>query len=397
MILRTFYVSNASSPEAMNDLLALLRSIYEIRYVVSNTTQSTITVRAPRSTLDAAAAFMGTLNLARPQVMLDVRTYEINQSLLRDLGITFPTQFQMINIPAAALSSLANQPDIQAQIQQIIQNGGLTPQNQDAINALLAQLQNQQNSQIAQLIKQPFALFGGGKTLFAVVIPPVTANFSFNQSSVRNLEHLILRTSHGDTATMRIGDRFPIQNAIYSPIVSNPLLALPGSTVSTFPSFSYEDLGITLKAKPLIHMRLVPNTDDSQPDASQAGAPSPQALAPPHAAQREEAEVTLDLDLSIRSLGGQSFNNVPVISNHQYTGTVRLRDGESALVAGSISRDQQRSLSGLPFLSRVFGVLTSESNKNNTEDEILIVVTPHIVRAPDQLENPEQWLPPGAP
>src|SRR5581483_774417 len=397
MILRTFYVSDVSTPEAMTDLVSLLRSIYTISYVVPNVSQSTITVRAPRSTIDAAVAFIGTLNLARPQVMLDVRTYEINRSLLSNLGVTFPTQFQMINVPAAALSALANQPDIQKQIQQIIQNGGLTPQNQDAINALLAQLQNQQNSQIAQLIKQPFALFGGGKTLFAVVIPPVTANFSLNQSSVKNLEHLILRAAHGDTATMHIGDRFPIENAIISPIVSNPLLNLPGASVSTFPSVSYEDLGITLKAKPFIHMRLVPNTDDSTGDASEPAASNIKAPVVPHAPKREEAEVTLDLDLSIRSLGGQSFNNVPVISNHQYTGTVRLKDGESALVVGSITRQQQHSQSGLPFFSRIFGNLTSNSNKNNTEDEILVVVTPHIVRGPDQMENPEQWLPPGSP
>ena len=112
---------------------------------------------------------------------------------------------------------------------------------------------------------------------------------------------------------------------------------------------------------------------------------------------REESEVTLDLDLSIRTLSGESFNNVPVISNHQFTGTVRLKDGEPALVVGSISRDQQRSLSGLPFFSRIFGNLTSDTNKNNTENEILVIITPHIVRGPDQLENPEQWLPPGSP
>ena len=318
--------------------------------------------------------------------MIDVQAYEVNQTVLRNLGLNVPTQFQMINISNALLSSIANQPDIQAQIQKIIQNGGLTPENQNAINALLAQLEAQKNSQISQLLKQPFALFGGGLTRFAVVIPPVSANFSFNQSSVVNLEHLMLRASQGQTATMRIGDRFPIQNAVYSPIVANPLLNLPGSSVSTFPSFTYEDLGITLKAKPLIHMRMVPNTDAADSDLS-----NPAAAAAPrrHLPMRE--------DLSIRTLSGESFNNVPVISNHQFTGTVRLKDGEPALVVGSISRDQQRSLSGLPFFSRIFGNLTSDTNKNNTENEILVIITPHIVRGPDQLENPEQWLPPGSP
>ncbi|HLQ50457.1 MAG TPA: hypothetical protein VK129_03110 [Terriglobales bacterium] len=397
MILRTFYVSNIGTPETMNELVALLRTIYDIHYIVSEQAQSTITVRAPRRSIDAAADFISSLNLARPQVMIDVQAYEVNQTVLRNLGLNVPTQFQMINISNALLSSIANQPDIQAQIQKIIQNGGLTPENQNAINALLAQLEAQKNSQISQLLKQPFALFGGGLTRFAVVIPPVSANFSFNQSSVVNLEHLMLRASQGQTTTMRIGDRFPIQNAVYSPIVANPLLNLPGSSVSTFPSFTYEDLGITLKAKPLIHMHMVPNTDAADSDPSNPAAAATAAAPRRHLPMREESEVTLDLDLSIRTLSGESFNNVPVISNHQFTGTVRLKDGEPALVVGSISRDQQRSLSGLPFFSRIFGNLTSDTSKNNTENEILVIVTPHIVRGPDQLENPEQWLPPGSP
>jgi Flp pilus assembly secretin CpaC len=386
LVLRTFYVSDVGSPETMNELVALLRSIYDIHYVVSDVAQSTITMRAPRHTIDAAADFISNMNLARPQVMVDMRAYEVNHSFLKNLGITLPTQFQMINVPNALLNSITNQPDLQAKIQQIeqqIQQNGLTPDLQQAINALLAQLAAQQGSQISQLLKSPFVLFGGGISRFALVIPPATINFSFNNSSVVNLEHIVLHASQGQVTTMHIGDRFPIQNAVYSPIVSNPLLNLPGSQVSTFPSFTYEDLGITLKFTPLIHMHMVPNTD--------AGP----GLHPP---VREEAEVTLkDVDLSIRSLSGESFNNVPVIANRQFTGTVRLRNGEAALLVGSISRDQQRSLSGLPFFSRIFGPLTSNTDHTNTEDEILVIVTPHIVRGPDQLENPEQWLPPGSP
>ena len=84
MILRTFYVSNAGTPEAMNELVALLRTIYDIHYIVSDQAQSTITVRAPRRSLDAAADFISSLNLARPQVMIDVQAYEVNQTVLRN-------------------------------------------------------------------------------------------------------------------------------------------------------------------------------------------------------------------------------------------------------------------------------------------------------------------------
>src|SRR5260370_26865940 len=115
------------------------------------------------------------------------------------MGFVQPSQLQLINVSAAVLSAL-NQPDIQSQIQKILQNGGLTPENQQAINALLAQLQNQQNSQVSQLLKQPFVLFGSGKTLSAVVIPAASANLNFNTSLVNNLMHIFVRALQRQTA-----------------------------------------------------------------------------------------------------------------------------------------------------------------------------------------------------
>src|SRR5206468_11493167 len=102
--------------------------------------------------------------------------------------------------------------------------------------------------------------------------------------------------------------------------------------------FSYEDIGLTLKAKPQIHVSMVPVADTINRAAGRL---------------REISEITLDLSLEIRSLSGTSFNGIPVISNRQYTGTVRLENGEPAVVMGAISQAQQRSLSGIPGLSRL--------------------------------------------
>ena len=93
------------------------------------------------------------------------------------------------------------------------------------------------------------------------------------------------------------------------------------------------------------------------------------------------SDVSLDLELQFRALQSQSFNGVPVISNREYKGSISLKDGEPAVVAGAVSRTEQRSLNGIPGLGSVPGlnqVMTSNS-KENDEDELLILITPRVV------------------
>ena len=95
-----------------------------------------------------------------------------------------------------------------------------------------------------------------------------------------------------------------------------------------------------------------------------------------------------------RTLGGQSLNGVPVISNREYKAGIALKEGEPAVVAGMVTKTEQKSLSGLPGFSRVpvLKTVAAESSKQEEDDELLIVITPFVVRGPDVKETPEIWL-----
>ena len=54
MALRTFYLPGVTSPQELNDVVNLLRNLFEIRLVTPQPSASTIMVRAPRKILDAA-------------------------------------------------------------------------------------------------------------------------------------------------------------------------------------------------------------------------------------------------------------------------------------------------------------------------------------------------------
>src|SRR4051812_33334379 len=285
--LRTFYLPEPSTPQEMNDVVSLLRGVFEIRFILPQSSQRSITVRAPRAVLDAATSLLENLDQGAPQVMLDVRAYEINSSMMQNLGLRLPTSFQIFNVPTV-LAGLQNNPGTQSLIDQLISSGAINQATAQSIPALLAQLQAQNNP----LLTQGFFTFGGGNTLMAVTAPSFGASFSYNDSRVSSLEQLQLRASQNNPATMKIGSRVPILNASYAPIFNSAAISQVlgnQSFQAPFPSFSYEDIGIDLKATPKIHL---PQEMVFDPRSSEPAITKSTGL----------ASVTLDLDLQIRAL-----------------------------------------------------------------------------------------------
>ncbi len=358
MALRTFYLPGVTSPQELNDVVNLLRNLLEIRLVNPQPRNSTIVVRAPRNLIDAATRILEGLGDSRPQVMLDVHVYEISHSLTRNMGLHIPNNFQLFNIPVGALAALGGQ-NIQDLINQLIAGGGINQANSQALSGLLAQLQGQQNS----IFSQPLATFGGGLTLTGLSLGTASAQLSLNENTVKTLEHATLRVSQGNEATFRVGTRFPILNASFAPVFNTPAIAsvIQNNTFQApFPSFNYEDIGLSVKAKPLVN---------------------------------GNSDVSLQLEIQFRALQGQSLNGVPVISNREYKGSINLMNGEPAVVAGSVSRSEQRSLNGIPGLGSVPGLNQAmvTNSKQVDEDELLVVITPRVISR-EQNENAEVWM-----
>ena len=350
MSMRKFYVPNATTlPSALNDVTNLLRNLFELRYVTPNAATSTLVVRGPQRTLEAATQFLQQLDGSRPQVMFDVYVYQISYTMMRNMGVHIPNQFKVFNIPAGALAALGGQ-NIQDLINQLISSGGINQANNQALSALLAQLQNQNQQQQNSIFSQPLATFGGGKTLTGVSLDQLSAQLSLNQSWVKTLDHASLRASQSTDATLRLGSRFPILNASFAPIFNTAAISSViqnNSFQAAFPSFTYEDLGLTVKAKPAI---------------------------------TSSNDVALQLELNIRALTGTSINGVPVIGNREYKGTINLLDGEPAVVAGQVSHSETLAMSGIPGLGQVPGLnkITTTNSKQIDDDELLVVITPHV-------------------
>ncbi len=358
MGMRSFYIS-AGSLQDLNELLNPLRTLFEFKFVSLNASSNTITVRGPKGSLEAATRFLGQLDSPRPEVILDLKVFQVSHTYARNIGLHIPDVFNLFNIPAAALAAVGGQ-NIQDLINQLIASGGINQAGSQSISALLAQLQGQQNS----IFSQPLATFGGGLTFMGLSLDQLAAALSMNESSVRQLDHVQLRASQEKDATFKLGSRYPILNASFAPIYNNAAISqVVGnqSYAAPFPSVNYEDIGLNIKAKPLVH---------------------------------GNSDVALDLEIQFRTLGAASVNGIPVIANREYKGGILLKEGEPAVVAGMITASDQRSLNGLPLVSKIPGLgdLTSQTSKQEEDDELLILITPYIVRSPERTEAPEIWM-----
>ncbi len=365
LALRTFYVPGANTPQDLNELANLMRTIFDIRFIAQQPQAGMLALRAPRRMLDAATTLLESLGVSRPQVMLDIQVFEIDHQLTRAMGIHIPNNFTLINIPAGALLALTGVlggQNIQSLINQLISSGGINQANSQGISGLLSQLTGQNSS----IFNQPYATFGGGLTLMGLSLDTLSAQLSMNENWVKTLERSTLRAASGNEATFRMGSRYPILNASFAPVFNTPAISSVlqnGSFQAPFPSFTYEDLGLTFKIKPSVY---------------------------------SNSDVGMAFEMDFRTLAGQSLNGVPVLANREYKGNITLVDGEPAVVAGEVSQTDQRSMNGIPGLGMVPGInkIMVSNSKMEENDELLLVVTPHVVSySPNQ--SVEVWLPKG--
>ncbi|HEX9255463.1 MAG TPA: hypothetical protein VF938_07950, partial [Candidatus Angelobacter sp.] len=182
LALRTFYVGNTSAQTDLNDLVNVMRTIFDMKLVSIQPGSNTITVRAPREQVEAASSLLDNLMDAKPELMIDVKEYEIDTDGLRAMGLALPTSFTVFNIPSEIRRVLG--PDAQSVIDQLNRTGTIDPSTISP-----SALSNLAGSPLLL----PFLVFGKGLTLTGITVPSISARLSMNHSIATNLEHMMLR------------------------------------------------------------------------------------------------------------------------------------------------------------------------------------------------------------
>ncbi len=176
-------------------------------------------------------------------------------------------------------------------------------------------------------------------------LPGVIYRLLQQDSSTRLLANPQLRTSEGQTAQARFGDQLPVPVTTFSPIATG------GVSQQPITSFEYKNVGVNIDITPRVH---------------------------------HDGEITLGLKLEVSAVG-PLFQNLPTFNSRSVTSVLRLRDGETTILAGLISETERESLSGIPGLASlpVLGRLFSRNKKEVQATDIVMTMTPHVVRRPE--------------
>lgn len=192
-----------------------------------------------------------------------------------------------------------------------------------------------------------FLTFGGGATFFGLGVTDAQAFATLTRATAGSVLRSQIVALDGQAATLHVGDRYPIiTNGYYGNATGT------GRTFAPPPTVNFEDLGLVLKVTPSIH---------------------------------ENQEVTLDLNAEFKVLGaGSSISGIPIVSERKFTGKVRLKAGEWAVIAGLVQLTEADTRAGIAGLSSLPGIgrLFSRNNRDTNANEVLLVLKPHLVSMP---------------
>ncbi|MGE0043451.1 MAG: type II secretion system protein GspD, partial [Vicinamibacterales bacterium] len=182
--------------------------------------------------------------------------------------------------------------------------------------------------------------------IFLTNLPGLYYRLLKTDSATRVLANPQLRTSEGVSAQASFGERVPVPVTTFSPIAAGGVQTQP------ITSFNYENIGVNIDITPRTH---------------------------------HDDDVSLAVKVEVSSISGTGFGGLPTFGNRAINTVIRLRDGETNMLAGLIRDDERQVLSGVPGLSDipVVGRLFAHNRKETQETDIILTLTPHIVRVLD--------------
>ncbi|HEX6496368.1 MAG TPA: hypothetical protein VF018_12840, partial [Acidobacteriaceae bacterium] len=252
-----------ATTQKIQDIANIIRNIFGLKTAVVDPSAGRIVVRGPASVFAPLNRTLEPLMDDPGEVLLEIRMYEINSTRTLNAGVKLPTEFTAFNVDQAANKIVS---DNQSLVQQAIAQGLISP---TASNLQIALALLGSGLVQSDITKNLLGVFGGGTLMTGITSPnlSLTLNLGRTVSDTRTLDDVQLRVADQQEATFRLGTRYPITTSTYTTglstapsalgnatvngvNVSNLLSQFAGGTSATIPQVTYENLGLTLTAKP---------------------------------------------------------------------------------------------------------------------------------------------------
>ncbi|HTC66192.1 MAG TPA: hypothetical protein VK685_03605 [Candidatus Acidoferrum sp.] len=318
-IVKTFYLANTVQPQDLTEIVTGLRQLLDLKRIHQLNSQNAIIIRDTPDKLLLAEKMIGDIDKAKPEVVVQVEVLQARTDRLRDLGI-LPMQSASVTInPNAATTTPTTGTNT------------TTPANNTVTFNQLRHLNG--NS-------------------YAVTVPSITANAILTDTFTKIIQNPEIRSIDGQPAKLRVGDKIPVATGSFQAGVG---VGATGVNPLVNTQFQYLEVGVNVDITPRVH--------------------------PNH-------EVSLKVIIEVSSQTGVSTIGgiqQPIISQRKIEQDIRLKEGEVNVLGGLFEKTDTRSLNGWPGLAKIplMRYLFSDDKIDHQENEVLIVMTPRIVRIPE--------------
>lgn len=324
LVLRTFYLQNA----APKDIAKVVQTAIPAQpgrsqtIVLTDDATNSVTIRDTAENIRLIGDLIASLDKDRAEVVMDVAIYEVNKNDLLQLGNQLGTPAQLANLGGFAVP--------------LIRSGSTQP--------ITGQL--------------PFNPLGAAAIAFGLPVSNIAA--LQQRSSTKLIASTQIHAFNNEDSSARIGQRVPVQSAQFVGVGSTT----PGSNGVVSNVINYEQVGLTLKFKPLVF----PNQD-----------------------------VQVAMEIESKDVAGAS-TLTPTFTERTIKGTARVQNNKTLLLASVAQGVEAKSRAGLPLLGLIpiLGRLFTAPIEENRQVDIVIAVTPRVIRAPAILPSDEVERPTGS-
>lgn len=321
MITRTFFLVNAEAKQVQN----LIKTVVKTKDIYIDERINLIVMKDTADAVRLAEQLVESVDVAEPEVMLEVEVLEVSSNKLKELGLDFPDQI--------GFGALRSQ-------QQVIQQSTAA-----GVTSNVVQLPGQEIAPGVVPLSDISDLTG------YISNPGLILNLRKQDGSANLLANPRIRVKNKEKAKVHIGEKLPVFTTTST------------ANVGVSASVTYLDVGLKLDVEPLIHLE-----DDV------------------------DIKMTLEVSSVVREVQGPQSSLAYQIGTRSTATSLRLKDGETQILAGLISDEERSSASRLPGLGDlpIIGKLFSSERNSTNKTEIVLLITPRIVR---NLNRPAHIMP----
>ena len=344
-VVKTFYLQNVTSPQELQEVATVIRSVTDIRRLLTYNGQMAMTLRGSVDQVNLAQKIILDLDKPRAEVVIDVMVMEANRTKTRDLASAIAYG------GTAGIRTAINFTPRNPVLSGTTGGGGTTTGGTSTVGGVVGGVGTGTGTSTPTSNLLSLARVGRiSSNDFSVTMPNALLNAILQDRETRVLQNPQVRTLDTTKVTLKIGDKYPYATGSFQPGIGavgvSPL-------VST--QFQFADVGVNVDLTPKVH-----------------GA--------------DEVSMHIEIEISnIRDNIDVGGLRQPVIGTRRISEDVRLREGEVTLLGGLTTLNNSRVVNGIPGLANLPGIgrLFGSESKDESRSELLVALMPRIVRSPE--------------